>query len=171
MPASSPVRKRKDDRNDERGSRRRRKKGIGALGLFLLFGAAPAGLAIWYIALPPWRQEEILAKVPQGTGGRALKAGICVALLFALARLALPAFHGAAATLKDSLSKMRARTGVVRILLYPAEFVLWLAWFLVQMLFAVDAVLSLAAAIASLILVARILKPDLLADVVPSLLR
>ena len=150
---------------------RRRSKGPSAVLLFLLFGAAPIGALLWFFVQPDWRQAEILAKVPAGAGGRALKAAVCLGVLFALARVALPAFYGTAATLRGGLVWFRARHRVLRVLLFPGEAVLWLLWFFVKLLFAVDAVLIVAAGAATLILVARILKPDLLSDVLPELLR
>lgn len=158
----------------ERRSRReprKRRKGPGAVLLFLVFGAAPIGILLWYFVQPDWRQAEILARIPAGAGGRALKAGICVGVLFGLARIALPAFHGTAATLRGGMAHLRSRPTWLRVLLFPAEAVLWVLWFVVQLLFAVDAVLIVAAGAATIVLVARILKPDLLSDVLPELLR
>ena len=150
---------------------RKRKKGAGAVGLFLLFGAAPIGLLIWFYAQPTWRQDELLARLPEGTGGRALKAAICVGVLFGLAKIALPAFHGTGATLKGWLDALRQKPTALRVLLYPVEAVVWLLWFAVQLLFALDAVLIVAAGAGTLVLVARILKPDLLSDVLPTILQ
>jgi hypothetical protein len=155
----------------KRGETRKRRKGPKAVLLFILFGAAPVGILLWFFVQPDWRQAEILAKVPEGAGGRAIKAAICVGVLFALARVALPAFHGTAATLRNGLARLRSKPIVLRVLLFPVEAVLWLLWFAVQMLFAVDAVLIVAAGLATIVLVARILKPDLLSDVLPELLR
>lgn len=149
----------------------KRRRGPGAVLLFLLFGAAPVGVLLWFFVQPDWRQAEILAKVPAGAGGRALKAGVCGAVLLTLARVALPAFHGTAASLRGGLAWMRSRGPVLRVLLFPGEALLWLLWFLAQLLFAVDAVLIVAAGLATILLVARILKPDLLSDVLPELLR
>jgi hypothetical protein len=138
---------------------------------FLVFGAAPVAAVVWFFAQPQWRKDQILDKVPEGAGGRAIKAGICVLVLVGLARIALPAFHGTAATLRGALDALRAKPKPLRVLLFPVEFVVWLLWFAVQMLFAVDAVLIVAAAVATLLLVARILKPDLLSDVLPPVLQ
>jgi len=154
-----------------RDGTRKRRKGAGAVGLFLLFGAAPIGLLIWFYAQPGWRQDELLARVPAGSGGRALKAGICVGVLFGLAKIALPAFHGTGATLKGWLDALKRKPKVLRVLLFPVEAIVWLSWFAVQLLFALDAVLIVAAAVGTLVLVARILKPDLLSDVLPPILQ
>jgi hypothetical protein len=148
-----------------------RKRGPGAVGAFLLFGAAPVAALVWFLVQPQARRAEILARVPEGAGGRAIQAGICVVVLVGLARVALPAFHGTAATLRAGLQALRTRPPLLRALLLPFEALLWLLWFLVQALFAVDAVLIVATAAATLLLVARILKPDLLSDVLPELLR
>lgn len=167
-PSDAPAPKR---RRDGDAKTRRGKKGMGAVGLFLLFGAAPVGLVVWYLAQPDGRQQQILDKVPEGAGGRAIKAGICVAVLIGLARVALPAFHGAAGTLYDGMQWVRTRPKGLRIVLFPVELILWLLWFTVQMLVAVDAVMIIAACLAFLLLVARIFKPDLMPDVLPELLR
>jgi hypothetical protein len=47
----------------------------------------------------------------------------------------------------------------------------WTLWFLAQVLFAVDVVLVLAAGLATVLLVLRIVKPDLLPGVLPELAR
>jgi hypothetical protein len=145
----------------EKREARRRKKGMGTLALFLLFGLGPALAVGWFYLQPEDDRRRVLDKIPDGAGGRAIKAGICVAILVGLARIALPAFHGAAATLHDAVTWMRTRKGAARILLFPVAFVLWLVWFLLQILVAVDAVMIVAACVATLVLVARILKPDL----------
>ena len=149
---------------------RRKKRGPVAVLLFLIFGAAPAGIAVWYFTLEPETQQQILARIPAGAGGRAIKAAICVALLFALAKIALPAFFGTGSMLRSGLVALRAKPTALRVLFFPAEAVLWLLWFAVQLLFAIDAVLIVATSVATLVLVARILKPDLLSDVLPEIL-
>ncbi len=171
--APVPSSKRRDAPAKGRGKReaRKRKKGAGVVGMFLLFGAAPIGLLIWFYAQPTWRQEQLLDRVPDGAGGRALKAAICVGVLFGLAKIALPAFHGTGATLKGWLDALKAKPKVLRVVLFPVEAVVWLLWFVVQLLFALDAILIIAAAIGTLVLVARILKPDLLSNVLPPILQ
>jgi len=94
-----------------------------------------------------------------------------VAVLFGLARVALPAFHGTGAFLQGGLVSLRAKPIALRILLFPVELVVWLLWFVVQILFAVDAVLIVAACAATLILVARILKPGLFESWLPEVLK
>ena len=149
---------------------RKKKKGLPALFLFLLFGAAPAAIAGWFFTRPEEDQAAMLARLPEGTGGRALKAGICLAVLFGLARVALPAFHGTGAYLKGALVSLRSKSTAMRILLFPVGLVVWLLWFVVQILFAVDAVLIVATSVGTLVLVARILKPDLFTDWLPEIL-
>jgi len=154
-----------------RDGARPRKKGVGAIGLFLLFGAVPIGCLGWFYLQTAERQAELLARIPSGAGGRGIKAAICIGLLFGLAKIALPAFHASGATLKGWLDACKRKPTVLRVLLFPAEFVIWLLWFVVQVLFALDAILIVAAAVGTLVLVARILKPDLLSNVLPPLLQ
>jgi len=160
-------------RRAKRGSlgKRGKKSGFPALILFLLFGAAPAAIAAWFFTRPEEDQAAMLSRLPEGTGGRALKAGICVAVLFGLARLALPAFHGTGAFLKGCLISLRAKPTALRVLLFPVELLVYLLWVVVQILFAVDAVLILAACAATLILVARIVRPDLFESWLPEILK
>ena len=167
----APVRRAKREGPTARKKGARKKKtGLPALLLFLVFGAAPAAIAGWFFTRPEADQEAMLAKLPEGTGGRALKAGICIAVLFGLARVALPAFHGTGAYLKGTLLSLREKSTAMRVVLFPVELVVWLLWFVVQILFAVDAVLIVATSLGTLILVARIVKPDLFADWLPEIL-
>lgn len=166
---AAPVRRAQRD-GTGRGAKRR-KKGFPALVLFLLFGAAPAAIAAWFFTRPQEEQDALLARLPAGTGGRAVKAGVCVAVLFGLARVALPAFHGTGAFLQGGLATLRSKPTALRVLLFPVELVVWLMWFVVQILFAVDAVLIVAASVATLILVARILKPELFETWLPEILK
>ena len=155
----------------EKRADRRKKKGLPALLLFLLFGAAPAAIAGWFFTRPEADQEAMLSRLPEGTGGRALKAGICVAVLFGLARVALPAFHGTGAFLRSGLAWFRTRPTALRVLLLPVEFLTYLLFVLVQILFAVDAILIVAACVATLLLVARIVRPDLFESWLPEILK
>ncbi|MDJ0523491.1 MAG: hypothetical protein QNJ90_15590 [Planctomycetota bacterium] len=167
--AGSPVPRSRRERGSKKD--RPRKKGLGTVGMFLLFGAAPIALLTWFYVQPLERRAEILERVPEGAGGRALKAAICVAVLFGLAKIALPAFHGTGATLKGWLDALKAKPIALRVLLFPVEAIVWLGWFVVQLLFALDAVLIVATAVGTLVLVARILKPDLLSDMLPPILQ
>jgi len=143
---------------------RSRRKGVPALLLFLAFGAAPVGVLVWYLLQPEERRQEILARIPEGAGGRAVQALLCLGVLVALARVALPAFHGAAEVLRRARERGRSRTPVLRVLLFPYDLVVWILWFAAQILFAVDAVLILASAAALLLLVASIFKPEIMPD-------
>ena len=58
---------------------------------------------------------------------------------------------------------------MVGVLLFPFEFLIWLLWFALQLLVAVDAVMIVAACLLSLLLVGRIFKPDLLPHILPQL--
>lgn len=168
----SPVRRsRRDDGGGGGAKGRKRKKGGGTVLLFLLFGAVPVGLLVYFYAQSAERQQQILDKVPAGAGGRGIKAAICIGVLFGLAKIALPAFHGAGATLKGWLDAIKQKPKAMRVLLFPVEFVVWLLWFTVQLLFALDAVLIVAAAVGTLVLVARILKPELFEGVLPEILK
>ena len=75
------------------------------------------------------------------------------------------------ARLKGWLDALKRKPKALRVLLFPVEFVVWLLWFVVQLLFALDAVLIVAAAVGTLVLVARILKPELFEGVLPEILK
>ena len=160
-----------DDRAPSRAGRRvrERKKGKGGVIAFLLVSAVPIGAITWYVMQPAETQDRI-AGIFQGSGGRAAKAGICLALMFALARIALPAFHATSGALRGVLTRIREKTTAMRVLLFPVHLVVWLLWFVVQLLFALDAVLILATGILFLILAVRIVDPSILADVLPPIL-
>ena len=165
--APAPVVRRKA--GEKRAARK--KQGFPALLLFLIFGAAPAAIAGWFFTRPEEQQAEMLSRLPEGMGGRALKAGICLAVLFGLARIALPAFHGTGAFLKQGLEWFRSRPTALRVVLIPFEFLTYLLFVVVQILFAVDAILIVAACAALLILVARIVRPDLFESWLPEILK
>ena len=146
---------------------RPRKKGKGGLIAFLLASAVPIAAAVAWFALPEERRQGILDKIPSGAGGRAIAAGVAFGSLLLLARVALPAFHGASGALRGVLFRIREKPKALRILLFPVELVVYLLWLLVQMLFAVDAFLIVVAALVGLLLVIRIVKPDFLPDILP----
>jgi hypothetical protein len=137
--------------------------------VFLLASALPLAAVVLFFLQPRERREELLEKIPEGIGGRAVSAGIAFGILLLLARVALPAFHGASTGLQHTLARMRSRRGALRVLLFPVEGLLGLAWFLMQLLFAVDAFLIVACALVGLLLVARIVQPGLLPDILPQL--
>jgi hypothetical protein len=128
--------------------------------IFLLANAIPIAGVVWIASMSPERRRELADAVPEGVGGRAIAAGVAFALLLVLARVVLPAARTAIGSLTRALAWFRARTPARRALLYPAEAATSLAWFLVQVLFAVDAVLILGAGAAFLMYVTRILKPE-----------
>jgi hypothetical protein len=154
-----------------RETERKTKKRRGGALAFLLAGALPAAAVVWFFLQPAEQRQALLDKIPSGVGGRALTAAIAFGVMLVLAFVALPAFHGTSGALRGILARLRAKPLGVRILLFPVEAVVWVVWFLAQMLFAVDAVLVLAAGLATLLLVLRIVKPDLLPGLLPELTR
>lgn len=149
---------------DDERKPRKKKRGIVA---FLLASAVPlAAIGVW-VAQPEERKQAILEKVPSGVGGRAIAAGVSFGILLLLARIALPAFHGASGALRAALFRLREKPKAVRILLFPVEFLVYLLWLGLQLLFAVDAFLILVAAAVGLLLVIRIIKPDFLPAILP----
>jgi hypothetical protein len=135
-------------------------RGRRALVLFLLANLIPAAVIVWFATMPAERRQAFLDRVPSGVGGRALAAGVAFAVLLVLARLVLPAARAALAFLGNAMAWFRTRPRGKRALLYPAEAATSLTWFGVQVLFAIDAALILAAAAAFLMYVVRIVKPD-----------
>jgi hypothetical protein len=156
--AEAPLAPRRDR------AERPKRKGASALILFVAFGAAPVGVLVWWLFQPEERRQEILARIPEGAGRRAVEALVCLGVLVALARIALPAFHGAAAALRQARERGRTRRPLLRVLLFPYDLLVWILWFLAQILFAVDAVLILVAGAALLLLVASIFKPEIMPD-------
>jgi hypothetical protein len=132
-----------------------------AVIVFLLANLIPAACLVFWFSLPQERRDEVLEKIPPGVGGRAAIAGICFVALVVLARVVLPAAHVAGGGLVSTLAWFRTRTGGRRIALYPVEFLVYLAWVLVQVVFALDAVAIVATGLAFLAYVARIVQPDL----------
>ena len=64
---------------------------------------------------------------------------------------------------------MKRRPPVLRVLLFPFELLLGIVWLCLQLLFALDAFLIIACALIGLLLIVRILVPDLLPQVLPHL--
>lgn len=149
-------------RRSEHGAARRRPAGARALLLFLAFGLAPVAFGGWFLLQPEAVRSEWLARLPEGWGRRGLQALACLGLLVALARVALPAFHGASRALRAGLAWLRARPVAWRALLFPAEALVWMLWFAAQIAFALDAALIVVSAAAFLLLVASIFKPELI---------
>jgi hypothetical protein len=164
---SAPLSRR--DRERQAGKPREREKGKGGLWAFLIAGALPVGAIVWFMLQPEEQRRQITEKIPGGWAGRAAHAGLCFVVMLVLARVALPAFHGATAALRGTGLRMAQRTGWRRALLYPVELLVHLLLIIVQVLFFVDALLILAAGLLLLLLVARIVKPDLFPGILPSL--
>ena len=158
----TPVRKRRAG-----GGRKRRKFSWKA---FLLINLIPLGAFAFYFFSPPEQQAQLRGFF-ENSENRAIKAGIAFALLIGLSMVALPAFHGTSGALKGLMERMRAKKGIVRVLLFPVEFVVWLLWFVVQILFAVDAIAILVCAAVALILILRIVDPTILEDTLPAFLK
>lgn len=154
-------------RSERERTPRKRPSGVRALLLFLLFGALPLAAVGWFFFQPEATREAFLAKIPEGAGGRAIKAAICLGALIALAWIALPAFRGASLWLGALLGRMRAAGTARRVLLFPIEALVGLLWLVVQMCFAVDVVLTIAAGLGLVLATARIVKPELLSGVAP----
>lgn len=161
-----PVRKR-----EPRGDGARKKKG-GKLGLILLlFLAAPAAAAGWYYLQPEERQQEIQDKLPPGWEDRATKAGLCIAALFVLAKIVLPILHASAKGLGRTLDTMGRNPTWLRVLLFPFEILLWILFQVARLGRVADAIAILVLCVLFLVLVVRIMKPELLADVLPEILQ
>jgi hypothetical protein len=165
--SGAPIPRR--DRERAKGMVTTKREGRGGLGVFLLVGALPAAGIVWVLLLPQAERDALLARVPEGWAGRAAHAGIAFGALVLLARVALPAFHGGSKRLQEIQASMAARRGVLRVLLWPLEALVHLLGFVARVLFAVDAVMILACCLVLLLLVARIIKPELLPGILPTL--
>ena len=160
-----PVRKR-----EPRADGKRKKKG-GKFGLILLlFIAAPAAAAGWFYMQPAERQQELRDKLPPGWEDRAMKAGICIAALFVLAKIVLPILHASAKGLGRTLDSMHRNPTWLRVLLFPFEIIIWILFQVARLGRVADAVAILVLCVLFLVLVVRIMKPELLADVLPEIL-
>jgi hypothetical protein len=162
-----PLSQRERDRRD--GVAPGKSRGRGGLGVFLLAGALPAAAVAWLALMPAEQRDAILGKIPEGWAGRAAEAGICFLVLLLLARVALPAFHNSTALLRGVGARFAQRKGAMRVLLYPVELLLHLLLVLVQALFAIDAILIVAAGLVLILLMGRIVKPDWLPGILPTL--
>ena len=149
----------------------RKKKG-GKFGLLLLlFLAAPAAAAGWYYLQPEDKQAQIREKLPPGWEDRAIKAGICVAALFVLAKIVLPILHSSAQGLGRALDAWNRKPTWMKVVLFPVTIILWVLFQVARLGRMADAVAILALCVLFLVLVVRIMKPELLADVLPEILR
>lgn len=129
--------------------------------LVVLLGAAPVGCLVYVLLMPAEKRTKLLDSIPQGIGSRAVTAVISLAALVVLARLVLPGAKGAVGALTRALWWFRARRGLRRALWFPAEMLVGLVWFCAQIVFAVDMVLVLACAVAFVLYVVRIVKPEM----------
>ena len=145
------------------------KKKRGGIILFLIVSAIPIGAVTWFL-LQSQEQQDKISGLFEGSGGRAIKAAIVFAVLIALARLALPAFHASSSKLQEIMAGMREKGAATRVASFPAYALVWFVWFGLQILFAVDAVLILVACALVLVLAVRIIDPSVLADVLPPIL-
>jgi hypothetical protein len=129
--------------------------------LVILLGAAPIAAVVYVILMPTEKRTKFLDAIPQGVGARAVTAVISLALLVVLARLVLPGAKGAVGGLTRALWWFKAKHGWRRVVWWPAEALVGLAWFLAQVVFAVDMVLVIACGIAFVLYVVKIAKPEL----------
>jgi hypothetical protein len=127
------------------------------------------GAVVWIALMPAAQRDLLLSKIPAGWGGRAAHAGIAFAALVILARVALPAFHGASGALNGAAYRLRLRRGFTRVLLFPYELLVNLLRGIVRALYALDVLLILACILVLILLVVRILKPEFLPGVLPML--
>ncbi|MDF1702031.1 MAG: hypothetical protein P1V36_12815 [Planctomycetota bacterium] len=158
-------------RREPRAERPRKKKGKTIALILLLFLGAPAAGAAWYFMQPAERQQQIQDKLPEGWQDRAVKAGICIGVLFVLAKIVLPLLHGAAGGLGRALAAMRTKPTWLRVVLFPIELILWILFTVARLGRAADAVAIVGLCALFLILVVRIMKPELLAEYLPAIVK
>lgn len=155
---------------EPRADRPRKKKG-GKIALILfLFIAAPAAAYGWYHMQPPEKQAQIQEKLPEGWEDRAKLAGLSLATLFVLATVVLPLLHTSAQGLGRTLAAMRRKPTWLRVLLFPFEIIVWVLFQVARLGRIADAVAILGLCVLFLVLTIRIMKPELLADVLPGFL-
>lgn len=154
---AGPVRTSKRDRGrDSRAPRRR------PVVPFLLASVAPAGALVWWFTKPEEARQAVLDRIPKGVGTRAATAGIALALLIVLARVVLPGTKATGEAIGRARRWIRSRSPGVRLALSPAALVVELLWLTMKTLFVLDALAIVGCAVAFLVYVARIVKPDLL---------
>jgi hypothetical protein len=130
--------------------------------LIFLLSLAPIGLTVWILTLPEETRRRAFEKVPAGVTGRAIAAGVALVVLLALVYLVLPATRAALQALLRGYHWFFTRPRTTRILLAPVQFLVWLGWFVMQVVFAIDAVLVVASGVGLILLAVRILKPELI---------
>jgi hypothetical protein len=127
----------------------------------------PLAAVVAYFLIPQETKDLLAEKIRGNVGGRAFAAGIAFAILLVLARIALPAFHNASKTLRGVMARFRAMATAKRVLVFPAALAVWLLWFVLQLLFAMDAFLILVMGFVGLLLAVRIVLPNFLPGVLP----
>jgi hypothetical protein len=127
----------------------------------LLGSAAPIGFAIWIFTMPAERRDKAFASIPKGVGTRAAAAGISLAALLVLTLVVLPATKRAGDALLRLYHGFGRQPRGKRLAMLPLEALTWIAWFLLQALFALDTIAVLAAGAAMVLYAARILDPNL----------
>ncbi len=88
-----------------------------------------------------------------------------------LAKIVLPLLHASAQGLGRALDSMRRNPTWLRILLFPVEILVWILFQVARLGRMADAVAIIGLCVLFLVLVVRIMKPDLLADVLPEILK
>ena len=157
QPVQHPPEPRKEYAPRDRGERKK----SSAIWIVLIANAIPVACVIAWFAMPEDKRQKIRDAIPAGVGGRALIAGIAFVVLILLARLVLPAARTAGLGLAAALAWFRRQPKGKRIALYVPEFFVYLGWVAMQILFALDAVAIVGTAVAFLLYVARIVKPEL----------
>lgn len=154
---AGPVRASGPDRaRDRRASRRR------PAVPFLLASVIPAGALVWWFTKPEEARQAVLDRIPKGVGSRAVTAGIALALLIVLARVVLPGTKATGEAIGRARKWIRNRGRGARLALSPVALVVELLWLTMKSLFVLDALAIVGCAVAFLVYVARIVKPDLL---------
>ncbi len=144
--------------------KRERKKSNAKLWAFIWVNGLLLGAGIWFYMQPQHVKDNVLGLFGEGWEGRAARVGVCVVLLFVLAKLVLPGIYGTKGGLERLLHRMQSRKLPVRIALFPLEAIVWLFWFGFWILFALDAVLILATCALLILLVVRIVNPAFMAE-------
>jgi hypothetical protein len=129
--------------------------------LIVLLSLAPIGLAVWILLMPEERRRKAFEAVPPGVAGRAITTGVTLVVLLLLVYGVLPATRSALHGLLRAYHWFFRQPRTTRILLFPVQFVVWLGWFAMQVVFALDAVLVLASGIGLILMAVWIFKPEL----------
>ncbi len=139
-------------------------KGGGKKGvwwIFLLGSLVPVAVAVFWFTRPAEVREKFRESIPPGVASRAIAAGIALVGLFVLARLVLPGAKNAVQALARAGERFRALPTWKRVLAFPGEAGLDVAWTLAQVLFALDVVAIFACGAAFVLYAIRIVKPEM----------